>query len=75
MNTRAGHYKSNLSGEMAYKSFVPNPLPPAPPIELSEDIISLLVKANSRRVQIFSELDWRSRQHSQKCPIYSSVSR
>ena len=48
MNNRAGHYKSNLSGEMAYKSFVPNPLPPAPPIELTEDIISLLVKANSQ---------------------------
>lgn len=48
MNNRAGHYKSNLSGEMAYKSFVPNPLPPAPPIELTEDIIVLLVKANSQ---------------------------
>ena len=33
---------------MAYKSFVPNPLPPVPPIELSEDIVSLLIKANSR---------------------------
>ena len=48
MNNRTGHYKSNLSGEMAYKSFVPNPLPPAPPIELTEDIIALLVKANSQ---------------------------
>lgn len=48
MNNRAGHYKSNLSGEMAYKSFVPSPLPPAPPIELTEDIIALLVKANSQ---------------------------
>jgi len=48
MNNRAGHYKSNLSREMAYKSFVPNPLPPAPPIELTEDIIALLVKANSQ---------------------------
>lgn len=48
MNNRAGHYKSNLSGEMAYKSFVPNPLPPAPPIELTEDMIALLVKANSQ---------------------------
>ena len=38
MNNRAGYYKQNLSGEMAYKSFVPNPLPPVPPIELSEDI-------------------------------------
>ena len=39
MNNRAGYYKQNLSGEMAYKSFVPNPLPPVPPIELSEDIV------------------------------------
>lgn len=48
MNNRVGHYKSNLSGEMTYKSFVPNPLPPSPPIELTEDIIALLVKANSQ---------------------------
>ncbi|MFR1105383.1 MAG: Fic family protein [Acutalibacteraceae bacterium] len=48
MNNRAGHYKSNLSGEMAYKSFVPNPLPPVSPIELTEDIVSLLIKANSQ---------------------------
>ena len=33
---------------MTYKSFVPNPLPPSPPIELTEDIIALLVKANSQ---------------------------
>ena len=48
MNNRACYYKQNLSGEMAYKSFVPNPLPPVPPIELSEDIVGLLVKANSQ---------------------------
>jgi Fic family protein len=47
MENRAGHYKSNLSGEMAYKSFVPNPLPPTPPIELTEDMVGLLIKANS----------------------------
>ena len=41
MNNRAGHYKSNLSGEMAYKSFVPNPLPPVSPIELTEDIVQM----------------------------------
>lgn len=48
MDNRAGHYKSNLSGEMAYKSFVPKPLPPTPPIELTEDIVGLLIKANSQ---------------------------
>ncbi len=48
MKNRAGHYKSNLSGDMAYQSFVPAPLPPDPPVELSEDIISLLIKANSQ---------------------------
>ena len=48
MTNRAGYYKSNLSGEMAYKSFVPSTLPPFPPIELADDIISFLVKANSQ---------------------------
>ncbi len=48
MNNRAGYYKSNLSGEMAYLSFVPSPLPPNPPIEMSEDIVNLLIKANSQ---------------------------
>ena len=48
MNNRAGRYKTNLSGVMAYRSFVPNPLPPAPPVELTEDIVALLVKANSQ---------------------------
>ena len=48
MNNRAGHYATNLSGEMAYKSFMPNPLPPVPPIELSGDMVRLLVEANSQ---------------------------
>ena len=41
-------FRTNLSGESAYQSFVPNPLPPNPPIEISDDILELLVKANSR---------------------------
>ncbi len=48
MANRSGYYLSNLSGEMAYQSFVPAPLPPVPPIALSEDIIDLLVKAASQ---------------------------
>lgn len=48
MNDRAGHWKTNLSGEMAYQSFVPSPLPPTPPIEISEDILEQLIKANSQ---------------------------
>ena len=48
MNNRAGHLKTNLSGEMAYQSFVPSPLPPSPPIEITEDMLDLLIKANSQ---------------------------
>ncbi len=48
MTNRAGHYKTNLSGEMAYRSFVPRPLPPNPPIDLSDELIALLIKANSQ---------------------------
>ena len=48
MDNRAGHYRTNLSGEMAYNSFVPSPLPPVPPIVLTEDIVELLIRANSR---------------------------
>lgn len=48
MPNRAGHYITNLSGEFAYKSFVPAPLPPAPPLELSGEALNLLVKANAR---------------------------
>ncbi len=48
MENRAGYFKSNLSGEMAYKSFVPRPLSAVPPIELSEDMVRLLIKANAQ---------------------------
>ena len=48
MNNRAGTYKNNLSGDMAYKSFMPSVLPPNPSIELDKDIIDLLVKANKQ---------------------------
>ena len=48
MNNRAGCFITNLSGEMAYQSFRPNPLPPEPPIEMSNEIIAKLVDANRK---------------------------
>ena len=48
MNNRAGCFITNLSGEMAYQSFRPNPLPPAPPIEMSNEMIAKLVDANRK---------------------------
>jgi Fic family protein len=46
VNNRAGSYRTNLSGEAEYKSFIPNPLPPKPEVEINNDIVSLVVKAN-----------------------------
>ena len=46
MINRAGWEKHNMSGEAAYTSFVPAPLPPEPPMELNEETIALLVRAN-----------------------------
>ena len=48
MNNRAGCFITNLSGEMAYQSFRPNPLPPEPPIEMSNEMIAKLVDANRK---------------------------
>lgn len=46
MGNHAGVIKTNLSGELAYQSFVPAPLPPNPPVELDRETVELLVKAN-----------------------------
>lgn len=48
MNNRAGAFVSNLTGEMAYPSFRPAPLPPNPPIALSGELVSKLVDANKK---------------------------
>lgn len=48
MENRAGGYRVNLSGEAAYRSFVPSPLPPSPPVAMDEEMVALLVKANSQ---------------------------
>lgn len=46
MKNRAGEYMTNLRGELQYKSFLPRPLPPSPPVELNEETVNLLSKAN-----------------------------
>ena len=45
---RAGYYRTNLTGEAAYQSFVPSPLPPEPDIEPDQDMIGLLINANTQ---------------------------
>lgn len=48
MDKRAGVFKTNLSDEMAYKSFIPASLPPNPAIELDNSTIEILVNANKQ---------------------------
>jgi Fic family protein len=46
MDNKAGGLKINLSGEASYKSFLPAPLPPNPPIALDREMLAGLVAAN-----------------------------
>ena len=46
METRAGSYRENFSGDSAYKSFLPKPLPPYPDLNLDKGRMDLLSKAN-----------------------------
>lgn len=46
MSNRSGIYRTNLSGQAEYKSFLPSPLPPDPPITLDEDVLFVLVQAH-----------------------------
>ena len=48
MNTRSGTYVTNLSGEMAYKSFRPSSLPLECPLEMTNDILKELIEANKQ---------------------------
>jgi Fic family protein len=45
---KAGKLGNNLSGEAAYKSFIPAPLPPCPGIEINADMAEALVKAHKQ---------------------------
>ncbi len=46
MENRGGRYVSNLFGDAEYKSFLPSKLPPV--IEIDEEMVALLVKANKQ---------------------------
>lgn len=46
MKNRAGKTVQNLSGEMAYTSFYPQPLPPDPNIEIDAEMQQLLIDAH-----------------------------
>jgi hypothetical protein len=41
-----GHYVRFQTGEEAVQSFVPRPLPPEPPVEMSAKLCDLLERAN-----------------------------
>jgi len=48
MANRSGSWKSNLSGDAAYSSFIPAPLPPNPPLLLDAESLELLIEAHKR---------------------------
>ena len=48
MKNRAGRAVQNLSGEMAYSSFYPQPLPPQPNIEIDTEMQQLLIDAHKK---------------------------
>ena len=49
---RAGMYRNNLTGEAAYQSFRPNPLPPVPAVEMDEELVKLLIDANKQLAKL-----------------------
>ncbi len=58
MTSRAGTYRINLSGEMAYQSFIPSPLPPEPPVEMDHELTTILVNAH-RQLTLLEHLSKR----------------
>ena len=46
LENRAGYRRTNLAGEAQYMSFVPNPLPPIPEIDMNREMIDALVSAS-----------------------------
>lgn len=52
MNNRAGIYRSNLSGELSYKSFIPNPLPPTPELDMDSELLELLIVTSRKLAEL-----------------------
>ncbi len=51
---RSGKLINNLTGELQYQSFMPAALPPQPAIELDNELIDLLTKANVQLTKLDS---------------------
>jgi len=68
MTNRAGEFITNLSGDAAYKSFSPVPLPPQPPVELDAETVGLLVQANKALAQLESQTG-----HIPSMPLFISM--
>ena len=49
---RAGIYVDNYSGDMSYRSFRPDPLPPTPELMLSAETDKLVIEANRRLAKL-----------------------
>ena len=58
MKSRAGKSVQNLSGELAYTSFYPQPLPPQPNIEIDDGMLQLLIDAH-RKLSLLNGLSDR----------------
>ena len=52
MTNRVGTYRNNLSGELAYKSFIPNPLPPTPELEIDSELLELLIETSRKLAEL-----------------------
>ncbi len=49
---RAGVYVDNLSGDASYKSFKPNPMPPTPEIAIDNEMLKLILNANTNLTKL-----------------------
>ncbi|MDO5330604.1 MAG: Fic family protein [Bacillota bacterium] len=60
MKNRAGYERQNLSGDLAYFSFVPAKLPPEPELEVKGELLSSLMEAKAQ-LAVLNKLSSRIR--------------